>query len=58
MELWRRLLEAAKAHRIEWRWVRGHSGDPMNERVDRLATRARDHGPPPPPNPLPQGEGE
>ena len=58
LELWRRLLEAAKAHRIEWRWVRGHSGDPMNERVDRLATRARDHGPPPPPNPLPPGEGE
>ena len=38
------LLEAAKAHRIEWRWVRGHSGDPMNERVDQLATEARDHG--------------
>jgi ribonuclease HI len=45
MDLWRRLLEAAKAHRIEWRWVRGHSGNPMNERVDRLATRARDHSP-------------
>ena len=44
MDLWRRLLEAAKAHRIEWRWVRGHSGDPMNERVDRLATEARDDG--------------
>jgi ribonuclease HI len=44
MDLWRRLLEAAKAHRIEWRWVRGHSGDPMNERVDRLATAARDDG--------------
>lgn len=44
MELWRRLLEAAKAHRIEWRWVRGHSGNPMNERVDRLATKARERG--------------
>ena len=41
MALWQRLLEAAKAHRIEWRWVRGHSGNPMNERVDRLATMAR-----------------
>ena len=41
MDLWRRLLEAAKAHRIEWRWVRGHSGDQMNDRVDRLATTAR-----------------
>ena len=46
MDLWRRLLEAAKAHRVEWRWVRGHSGNPMNERVDRLATKARDQGAP------------
>ncbi len=57
MELWQRLLAAAKAHRVEWRWVRGHSGDPMNERVDQLATTARDHAPPPL-NPLPRGEGE
>jgi ribonuclease HI len=41
MDLWRRLLNAAKPHQIEWRWVRGHSGDVMNERVDVLATRAR-----------------
>jgi ribonuclease HI len=44
MELWRRLLDAAKAHEIEWRWVRGHSGDVMNERADRLATEARIKG--------------
>lgn len=43
MDLWRRLLEAAKAHEIEWRWVRGHSGNPMNDRVDRLATEAREN---------------
>jgi ribonuclease HI len=42
MDLWRRLLEAAKRHTIEWKWVRGHAGDPMNERADRLATIARD----------------
>jgi ribonuclease HI len=41
MDLWRRLLDAASRHQIEWRWVRGHSGDVMNERVDKLATRAR-----------------
>lgn len=41
MDLWRRLLDATSRHKIEWRWVRGHSGDVMNERVDRLATRAR-----------------
>ena len=42
MDLWRRLLDAAAAHTIEWRWVRGHSGDPMNERADALATAARE----------------
>lgn len=42
MDLWRRLLDAAKPHAIEWKWVRGHAGDPMNERADRLATTARD----------------
>ncbi len=41
MDLWRRLLDAAKPHEIDWRWVRGHSGDAMNERVDVLATQAR-----------------
>ena len=44
MDLWRRLLAAAARHEIEWRWVRGHSGDPMNERADRLATQARQLG--------------
>ena len=42
MDLWRRLLDAAARHRIDWRWVRGHSGDVMNERADRLATAARE----------------
>jgi ribonuclease HI len=42
IDLWRRLLDAAAAHRIEWRWVRGHAGDAMNERADVLATRARE----------------
>jgi ribonuclease HI len=41
MDLWRRLLDAAKPHEIEWLWVRGHSGNPMNDRVDLLATAAR-----------------
>ena len=42
MDLWRRLLDAAKPHEIEWKWVRGHNGDIMNERADRLATSARE----------------
>jgi ribonuclease HI len=41
MDLWRRLLDAVKGHEIEWRWVRGHAGDVMNERADVLATAAR-----------------
>ena len=41
MALWQRLLAAAKPHTVEWLWVRGHSGDVMNERVDVLATQAR-----------------
>jgi ribonuclease HI len=38
-DLWRRLDEATQRHEIEWRWVRGHAGDPMNERADELARR-------------------
>ncbi|MBV9756402.1 MAG: ribonuclease HI [Alphaproteobacteria bacterium] len=40
-DLWRRLLDAAARHQVDWRWIRGHSGDPMNERADALATAAR-----------------
>ena len=42
MDLWRRILDAAKPHQIDWRWVRGHDGNVMNERADVLATKARD----------------
>ncbi len=38
-DLWRRLDEAARPHTIEWLWVKGHSGDPGNERADALANR-------------------
>jgi ribonuclease HI len=42
MDLWRRLLAAAAQHQVDWRWVRGHAGDAMNERADKLATAARE----------------
>jgi len=38
IDLWKRILAAAKPHQIEWEWVRGHTGNTMNERADRLAT--------------------
>jgi ribonuclease HI len=36
-ELWKRLDAALKQHKIEWKWVKGHAGDVMNERADELA---------------------
>jgi ribonuclease HI len=38
-DLWRTLEEAARIHRVDWRWVKGHAGHPENERADRLAAR-------------------
>jgi ribonuclease HI len=39
-DLWQRLEQALERHRVEWHWVRGHSGDPDNERADQLARSA------------------
>ena len=38
-DLWQRLDAATGEHRIEWLWVKGHNGDPGNERADALANR-------------------
>jgi len=40
-DLWRRLDVAVQAHTINWRWVKGHSGDHYNERADELVHEAR-----------------
>jgi ribonuclease HI len=36
-DLWQRLDGALARHNVEWRWVKGHAGNPMNERADELA---------------------
>ena len=41
-DLWEKLEALAAGHEVEWRWVKGHSGVPGNERVDRLANQAID----------------
>ena len=35
----RRLDALRNLHQVEWRWVKGHSGDPGNERADALANK-------------------
>jgi len=37
-DLWHELIEVAARHEVTWHWVRGHSGHPENDRVDRLAS--------------------
>ena len=39
VELWQRLEGAAAHHTIDWRWVKSHAGDVMNERADALARK-------------------
>jgi len=40
VELWIKLNILSNFHDIEWQWVKGHSGDPMNNMVDKLAKKA------------------
>jgi ribonuclease HI len=41
-DLWKQLAEQAERHEIQWEWVKGHSGHPENDRVDKLANEALD----------------
>lgn len=43
-DLWLRLLDAVGDHEVRWHWVKGHSGDPLNERCDELAVAAANGG--------------
>jgi len=42
VELWQRLETLAAQHDVSWHWVRGHDGNPDNERADQLANRGVD----------------
>jgi ribonuclease HI len=42
VELWQRLDTLNAGHDVTWKWVKGHSGDPGNERADQLANRGVD----------------
>jgi ribonuclease HI len=38
-DLWKTLDKLVAMHDVDWRWVKGHSGHPENERADELANR-------------------
>ncbi|MEK8033346.1 ribonuclease HI [Ideonella sp. DXS29W] len=38
-ELWQKLDELVQQHQVSWHWVKGHAGDPGNERADALANK-------------------
>ncbi len=40
IELWKELNDISKKHKIEWHWVKAHTGNPNNEEVDELAKKA------------------
>lgn len=42
VDLWQRLDAALGDHKVDWQWVRGHTGHPENERADALANRGID----------------
>jgi len=41
-DLWQRLHSVAERHQVTWKWVKAHNGHPLNERVDAMATAARE----------------
>ena len=41
-DLWQELVDAVEPHRVEWHWVKAHSGHPENDRVDALACAEAD----------------
>ena len=44
-DLWQALDKATQRHEIDWRWVKGHNGNPGNEKADALANQGLDELP-------------
>ncbi len=42
VDLWKRLDQARDSHEVNWKWVKGHSGDEGNEKADELANKGAD----------------
>jgi ribonuclease HI len=40
IELWQNLIELTNKHKVNWKWVKGHSGDKYNDIADKLASEA------------------
>ena len=40
VDLWKKLRDLTKSKQIEWCWIKGHSGNPMNDLADKLAKEA------------------
>lgn len=43
-DLWKRFLAINKKHKVNFTWVKGHAGNPLNERCDELAVKAAESG--------------
>ena len=44
VDLWQRFIPLYKTHKIQFKWVKGHAGNPENERCDELAVQASEMG--------------
>ena len=44
VDLWQKLDKIAREHEVEWHWVKGHAGNPGNERADALANKGIEDG--------------
>ncbi len=43
-DLWQRFLRVYRRHQVQFHWVKGHAGNPLNERVDAMAVAAYQTG--------------